>query len=97
MSKFLHGELVAFGSIVQTIAEDQPAAAVAAHAKFCHAIGLPVTLAQLGAANASEADLMAMAEATMAAPYIGNLRPAADAKRIAKCILAADAIGKTLG
>ena len=97
MSKFLHGELVAFGSIVQTIAEDQSAAAVAAHAKFCRALGLPVTLAQLGAANASEAEILAMAESTMAAPYIGNLRPAADAKRIAKCIVAADTLGKTLG
>ena len=82
---------------MQTIAEDQSAAAVAAHAKFCRALGLPVTLAQLGAANASEAEILAMAESTMAAPYIGNLRPAADAKRIAKCIVAADTLGKTLG
>ena len=54
-------------------------------------------LAGLGAANASEAEILAMAESTMAAPYIGNLRPAADAKRIAKCIVAADTLGKTLG
>ena len=96
MSKYLHGELVAFGSIVQTIAEDQPRAAVTAHAKFCQALGLPVTLAQLGAGGASEAEILAMAEATMAAPYIGNLRPAADAGRIVRCIIAADALGQSL-
>lgn len=94
MTQFLHGELVAFGSIVQTFAEDQPAHQIETHAKFCHAIGLPVTLDQLGAPNATDSEIIKMAEATMAAPYIGNLQPAADASRIANCIRLADALGR---
>ena len=93
MSRFLHGELVAFGSIVQTFAEDQPTQLIESHARFCHSIGLPVTLAQLGAPEATDSQILGMAEATMTAPYIGNLRPAADANRIAKCIRLADTLG----
>lgn len=93
MSQFLHGELVAFGSIVQTFAEDQSIQLIESHARFCHSIGLPVTLAQLGARGATESEIMSMAEATMAAPYIRNLQPAADANRIANCIRHADKLG----
>lgn len=93
MSTFLHGESVAFGSIVQLVAEERPQAEVQAHIDFCSALGLPITLADLGAENASEAEIMQMATLTAAAPYIGNLTPAADAHRIARCITRADALG----
>ena len=94
MSTFLHGEAVAFGSIVQLIAEELPQAEVQAHIDFCHSLGLPITLAQLGAKNATEAEIIQMATLTAAAPYIGNLTPAADANRIAQCINRADALGR---
>ena len=96
MSQYLHGELVAFGSIVQTIAEQQDPAAIQAHAQFCHTLGLPVTLAQLGASEISKEEILAMAQATMQAPYIGNLHPSADSMRIAQCIISADAIGQKI-
>ena len=96
MSKVLHGELVAFGSIVQLIAEDRPQDDIMAHAKFCHRAQLPVTLAQLGAANATAEDLFVMGSLTMAAPYIGNIQPAAEASRLADCIRRADIIGHEL-
>ena len=93
MSTFLHGETVAFGSIVQLVAEERPQSEIQAHIDFCHSLGLPITLADLGAENASEADVMQMATLTAAAPYIGNLTPAADAPRIAMCISRANALG----
>ena len=96
MSQMLHGELVAFGSIVQLIAEDRSTPEIVAHARFCHQAQLPVTLAQLGAANATAADLLVMGTLTMAAPYIGNIYPAADADRLADCIRRADTIGQRL-
>jgi len=55
---------------------------------------LPITLAQLGAENATDAEILQMATLTAAAPYIGNLTPAADAQRIAQCITSADALGR---
>jgi len=94
MSTFLHGETVAFGSIVQLVAEERPQAEVQAHVDFCHSLGLPITLAQLGAEAATDAEILQMATLTAAAPYIGNLTPAADAQRIAQCITSADALGR---
>ena len=94
MSTFLHGETVAFGAIVQLVAEERPQIEVQAHIDFCHSLGLPITLAQLGAKNATAAEILQMATLTAAAPYIGNLTPAADAQRIAQCITSADAMGR---
>jgi len=94
MSTFLHGETVAFGSIVQLIAEGRLQTEVQAHIDFCHSLGLPITLAQLGAENATAAEILQMATLTAAAPYIGNLTPSADAQRIAQCINNADAMGR---
>ena len=94
MSTFLHGELVAFGSIVQLVAENRTEAEVQAHIAFCHSLGLPVTLAQLGAGKATAIEILRMATLTAAAPYIDNLSPPADAARIAHCISTADALGR---
>jgi glycerol dehydrogenase len=96
MSTFLHGETVAFGSIVQLVAEDRPRFEVQTHIDFCHSLGLPITLAQLGAPNATDTEIMQMAILTAAAPYIGNLTPPADAQRIAMCIRQADEMGRVI-
>lgn len=96
MSQYLHGELVAFGSIVQLFAENRPMEEIHSHARFCQSIDLPVTLAQLGAPNASQDDIMEMATLTTAAPYIGNIDPPANAQRIAACIENADKLGQKI-
>lgn len=93
MSTFLHGETVAFGSIVQLVAEERPQDEIQTHIDFCHSLGLPITLAQFGAEAATDAEILQIATLTAAAPYIGNLTPSADAKRIALCIRHADALG----
>jgi glycerol dehydrogenase len=46
-AKVLHGERVAFGVIVQLIAENKPVDFVRDIAEFCLAVGLPVTLGEM--------------------------------------------------
>jgi len=93
----LHGEMVAFGTLVQLIAQDEPAAFVEDHAAFTHALGLPVHLGALGAPSLSEAELREIARLTCLAPYIGNLRPAADEGRVFEALRRADELGRRVG
>jgi glycerol dehydrogenase len=46
--KALHGELVAFGAITQLVMENYPKEEIDRVIGFCNAVGLPVTLKQLG-------------------------------------------------
>lgn len=92
----LHGEMVAFGTLVQLVAQEEPAAFVQDHAEFTHALGLPVHLAALGAPGLTEAELREIARLTCKAPYIGHLRPAADEPRVFDALCRADAIGRAV-
>jgi glycerol dehydrogenase len=94
---FLHGELVAFGTIVQLIAEERPLEEVERHARFCRELGLPVRFADMNVPAITDEELDDIAERTCAAPYIGNLRPSANASRVADCLRRADALGRGLG
>lgn len=58
----LHGELVAFGTIAQLVMEDYPREEIDRVIDFCNAVGLPVTLRQLGVADTSPENLMKAAE-----------------------------------
>ncbi|WP_147163337.1 glycerol dehydrogenase [Pararhodospirillum oryzae] len=62
----LHGEKVAFGTLVQLVMEGRPDAQVREVLGFCRSVGLPVCLADLGLARASRADIRAVAEAATA-------------------------------
>lgn len=96
LGKFLHGELVAFGTIVQLIAEERAQEEVEQHARFCRELGLPVCFADMNAPAITEDELDDIADKTCAAPYIGNLRPSANASRVAACLRRADALGRGL-
>lgn len=95
MARMLHGELVAFGAIAQLVAEGRDDAEVAEHTRFVASLGLPVCWADLCAPDIDQADIAEIARHTCAAPYIGNLRPKADAARVAWALERADAIGRT--
>ena len=58
----LHGELVAFGTITQLVMECHPQAEIDRVIDFCKAVGLPVTLKQLGITDTSSAHLRKAAE-----------------------------------
>lgn len=69
----LHGEHVGYGTLVQLAAERRPPDELADLAGFLRAVGLPASLAELGAPGITAAELDAMAAAIMASPHIGNV------------------------
>jgi glycerol dehydrogenase len=72
-SERLHGEHVAYGSLVQIAAEGRPRALLADVARFLVEVGLPTSLADLGVADASRAELEGVASAIMASPHVDNV------------------------
>jgi len=58
----LHGELVAFGTLAQLVMENYSREELDRVIDFCSAVGLPVTLRQLGVSDASPENLMKAAE-----------------------------------
>jgi glycerol dehydrogenase len=89
----LHGEQVAFGTIVQLVLEARADAELDAHVDLLTRLGLPTTLAALGWTGASAERLAQVAALTMTAPYIGNFQSALSAEAIAAAIVRADAAG----
>lgn len=96
MAQMLHGELVAFGAIVQLIAQEQTENEVTSHARFVAKLGLPVCFADLGSPQMAPTDIDEVARLTCLAPYIGNIQPKADAARVAWALTEADAIGRSI-
>lgn len=93
---FLHGEKVAFGALVQLVLEGQPQALVREVLEFCTAVGLPVTLAELGLADLSTEELTRIASrATAASETIHNEPFAVPPEMVADAIRAADALGRS--
>ena len=96
IGRALHGEVVAFGTIVQLLAEERPAGEVRAHVELARRLGLPVTLAQLGAPSLDAAELREIARLSCAAPYMANMSPRADEARVAGMLRAADELGRSV-
>lgn len=96
LSKFLHGELVGFGTLVQLIAENRPGHEIRSHAQFCQGLGLPVSFADMHLPEVSDKDLTDIAQKTCAAPYIGHLHPPANVERVVDCLRRADQLGRSL-
>ena len=64
-AKLLHGEVVAFGILVQLIVEGAPAEELDELYDFFEEVGLPTTFDDLGIPDATEADIMKVAETSM--------------------------------
>jgi glycerol dehydrogenase len=64
--KYLHGEKVAFGLIVQLVAECKPSSLLEEVIAFCLQVGLPVCLSDIGLSEISDEQLAAVAERTVA-------------------------------
>lgn len=88
----MHGEMVAYGTIVQVVHERRPTAECVGLARFARGLGLPVTLAELGLASPTEADLDAIIAPTLAAPHIRHLRHPIDSMTLADCLRTADSL-----
>jgi glycerol dehydrogenase len=61
----LHGELVGFGIIANLVLENYPKDEINKVVDFCNAIGLPISLKQLGVKDPSRANLMKAAETAL--------------------------------
>ncbi len=92
-AKLLHGEVVAFGILVQLIVEGAPKEEIDEMYDFFNKVGLPSTFADLGIADATDEDIMKVAEASMHSYW--DVEPfAVNPRMIADAIILADALGK---
>lgn len=92
-SSSLHGEQVAYGTVVQMLLEERPERELSEHRELLRRLGLPRTLSELGVGEVSAAEVARIAELTMAAPYIGNFQRRLTAAEIARAIARAEAPG----
>jgi glycerol dehydrogenase len=91
---YLHGEIVAFCTIVHLVLEGADADEVQEAVDYSRSLKLPVTLAGIGLDRAGEERLMLAAEAACSADNpIGNMPHPVTPQDVYKALLAADAIG----
>jgi len=92
---YLHGEKVAFGLLVQLVLEGTPRATVEQVLGFSTAVGLPITLAEVGLPELP-GDLLGQIASRATAPgeTIHNEPFAVTPDMVADALLAADALGR---
>ncbi|MGH8790447.1 MAG: glycerol dehydrogenase, partial [Cupriavidus necator] len=92
----LHGEQVAFGALVQLVVEQRPEPEVAELLTLLCAVGLPVTLAQLGLdPTQTEQDVSRIASATLNGQTSNLISPPLSQAQLEAALLRADVIGAT--
>ncbi|WP_238649426.1 glycerol dehydrogenase [Paenibacillus piscarius] len=94
----LHGEKVAFATLVQLILEDAPEEEIREAAEFCRMAGLPVTLGELGLDGSDHERLMVAAEAgcTLADTPMTNMPFPVTPQQVLEAMLEADRRGAVL-
>lgn len=90
----MHGEIVAFGTLVQLILEDAPIEEIEDVIDFCLSVGLPTTLKQIGVSEINHDKLMKAAKASCASGesihnMVGDVTP----EQLYNAIIAADSLG----
>jgi glycerol dehydrogenase len=97
MASMLHGELVAFGTLVQMAVEGRPVEEIDKVARLLYDVKLPVTFAELGQnVPFTTAQISTMVDATLSAAYAKNMNPPLDYERLVNGLAAADNIGSRL-
>ena len=92
---FLHGEKVAFGTLVQLVMEGQPHSVLEEVLRFSTSVGLPVTLAEIDLEGMTQETLDHIAvRATVKGETIHNEPFEVTAAMVADAIRAADSIGR---
>lgn len=96
--RYLHGEKVAFGLLVQLIVEGRPTSEIVEVCEFSRIVGLPTTLADIGLAASDDAALRLVAVRTVAPGETAHNEPfEVTADAIYDGILAADHFASGLG
>ncbi|MDR1574062.1 MAG: glycerol dehydrogenase [Clostridiales Family XIII bacterium] len=91
-----HGEKVAFGTLVQLVLENS-SDEIREVLDFCASVGLPVTLAALGAGEASEEELRKAAAAACADGSMGAMPFKVTPEAAYAAMVTADALGTVRG
>jgi glycerol dehydrogenase len=90
----LHGELVGFGTIVNLVLENYPKDKIKEVIDFCHAVGLPISLEQLGVKDMKPNNLMKAAEVAFGKDsFMQNLSFEATPELVVGSIMGANALG----
>lgn len=93
LSSYLHGEQVAYSTLVQLVLEDRDE--LATTIAFNRAIGLPTSLSDMGVLPADvELAATVIGEETMTAPYITNFPRKLDAAAITAAVLVLERVAK---
>jgi glycerol dehydrogenase len=93
---FHHGEKVAFGTLASLFLTDKEPALIREVYAFCESVGLPTTLAGLGLAAVSDADLLAVAQKACAPEESIHNEPfEITPERVADALKTADAWGRS--
>jgi glycerol dehydrogenase len=91
-ARYLHGEMVAMGTLTQLMMEARSDEA-ARVAEFFAAVGLPVHLGQLSVDPADTRALDLVVEGTLAFPFIGNMPQPVTAALVRSAVADAHALG----
>ena len=92
-AKLLHGEVVAFGVLVQLIVEGAPKAEIDEMYDFFNAVGLPTTFADLGIPEVTDEEIMKVAECSMHSYW--DVEPfTVNPQMVFDCIKMADVLGR---
>ncbi len=89
----MHGELVAFGTLVQLVLEDAPDDEINEVMDFCVSVGLPITLKQVGVTNPKRVKVAAE-KACAPGESIHNMLGDVTPDQLYNAVIAADAIAK---
>jgi len=93
--RFWHGEKVAIGTQALLLLTDRPPSVIAEAYDFCEAIGLPITLEQIGLGAVTDERLLAVAEAAcVPGDTMHNVPGEVTAERVFAALKAADAAGR---
>lgn len=90
----LHGEKVAFGVLCLLVLENRPQSEIDETIRFCRALGLPTTLADLNIKDDVAAKVRKVAEAAVKGNITHATRASVTVADIEAALLAADALGR---
>ncbi|NMB77980.1 MAG: glycerol dehydrogenase [Methanomicrobiales archaeon] len=90
-----HGELVAFGTIVQLVLEKRSGKEIEEVLRFCTSVGLPVTFAQISTSELTMDEIMTVARLACSPQNFMDSMPFEVTPEMAvEALLAADALGR---
>jgi glycerol dehydrogenase len=92
--KYMHGEKVAFGTLVHLVLENAPQEEINRIIAYCKSVGLPTCLKDLGITKVTNEKVMAVAKAATAeGETIHNMPFEVSAESVFAAILVADKLG----